>query len=544
MTPRASVLLFFVLIGSASPLVGAEHHHRTRCGTLHGSEAQRVDKLGSGIQADRPRPVLPFYLDAPGGLFRVHYATDGPDAVPPNDLDADGIPDYVVEAVFALEHSWLMQQRYQAPPQPPSDGVAGGSPALDVYLRDLSMAGPSGAGYYGITIPDSVISSGGGRWPRFTTWMEIDNNFAAGDTNIFGDTVFATTGIAGLRITCAHELHHVAQLGRFGNANVQLMLYEQMATYMELVCYPEYDDWRMYASKFFRDPAAYAFGDASAFAGYVWGWFPLAYGTADQHVYEGVFRAMERGERPFPALVQATASAGVHLDSTFVQLLPDLYYTGERAESAAKPSVIPTPDALPEISWHRSGTALPPAVLSTGEVRPFEVRAFQFTIPSSENASPISTTALVTWTDLEAYQTTEFPSRRAYQLLLQQFPDSRFQPIAGTTWGIRIEPGDLTLWVNNAATIRPPQPYPLPVMLSTDPTIHVPIPGALPGDPVVAHLRTVSMGMLQEYRTTVRLDHDRIVTAITLPTTLVPGVYVVSTEHNGTTNLHKIAVHR
>ncbi len=545
MVARLAVQCGCLLLWAIVVLHASDDKHPSRCGTLAGSEASRVHQLGAGIQADRPRPTLPQFIDSPRGWFRVHFATTGPDAVPPADADQNNIPDYVQEAVLALDRSWEIQQRYQAPPQPPSDGMAGGSPAVDVYLRDLSKAGPSGAGYYGITIPDSVVSSLPGRWPRFTTWMEVDNDFAAGDTNVYGDTIFATTGIAGLRITCAHELHHVVQLAQVGNANVQFMLYEQMATYMELVCYPAYDDWRIYASKFFRDPAAYAFGDASAFAGYVWGWFPRVFGASDVDVYAGVFSAMQQGERPFTAMVQATAAIGQRLDSTFTRLLPLLFFTGERARDTAAYGGPPTPDLLPTLTWHRSEIAQPPTTLSSGELRPFEVRAFQFTIPSTDGtAEPVSTSVLLSWTNLEAYQTTELPSRRGYQLLLQRFPDERFQPIAGTSWGIRVEPSDVAMWVDNAVAVRPAQPYPLPVALQTDPTVFVPVPGALPGDPVIVQVRTSAMGMVQEYRSTVQYDRDRIVAEVVLPQGLAPGVYLLRTDWNGQTALHKIVVRR
>lgn len=537
-------LLVLLLVGYVQPPTSTARTEQ-RCGTLTGTERNRVEKLGAGIMADRPRPLLPLYADAPSGLFRVHYTRTGADAVPLEDLDGNGTPDYIDEALVALERSWTIQQAYQAPPQPPSDGSAGGSSALDIYVRDLSTAGSSGSGYYGITVPDSVIGTGpGGRWPRFTTWIEVDNDFSAADTNVYGDTVFATTGVAGLRITCAHELHHVAQLARMGNANVQLMLYEQLSTYMELVCYPEYDDWRVYASKFFRDPAAYALGDASAFAGYVWGWFPQAYGAKDVDVYSGIFDAMERGERPFAAVAQSTLASGVRLDSTFVSVLPDLYKTGNRAHEAGESTVLPEPDLLPEIAWYRTSTATPPAVLSSGDLRPFEVRAFRFTLPARSGTEPVTTSVLLTWPNMTAYQETDITQRKGYELVLRENPGASFQAIAGTSWGIRCEPADVVMWVNNAATMRPDQPYPLPIALSSSTTLFVPVELAIPGDPVVVTLMSPTLIGIREYREFVQLDDDRIVAVIEVPTSLAPGVYLLKTEYKGSTQLQKIAVGR
>ena len=362
--PHRSLLIGLLSTLLTLPAIAADAEQHVRCGFLVGTERERVTKLGEGILAQRPRPVLPEFVDSPDRIFRVHFTRSGPDAVPNEDRDGNGTPDYVDEAIDALLSSWAIQQDFGAPPQPPSDGTAGGSPAFDVYLRDLATEGSAGTGLYGITVPDSLLGKTS-EWPTFSSWMEVDNDFSPADTNIHGDTVFATFGVDGLRVTCAHELHHVAQLGEVGDAGVQLMLYEMMSTYMEIACYPEISDWAVYAAKFFRTPAAYAFGDPGSVNGYVWGWFFRAWAGAAMDLYTGIFASMQDGARPFSAMVSASSALGVgrQLDSLFVRSLPDMYHTGSRG---ADNTVILRAHALPEITWQVNETAVPPSTMATG----------------------------------------------------------------------------------------------------------------------------------------------------------------------------------
>lgn len=521
----------------------ADEHDRVRCGFLIGDERVRTTKLGEGIQAERPRPVLPEFVDSENGHFRVHFSRTGNDAVPTDDLNGNGTPDFVEEAITSLVASWERQRNFGAPLQPPSDGVAGGSPALDVYLRDLATEGSAGTGFYGITIPDSLIGSGGDPWPRFTSWMEVDNDFSPADTNIHGDTVFATFGVDGLRVTCAHELHHVAQLAEVGDPKVQLMLYEMMSTFMEIHCYPELSDWAVYAAKFFRTPAGYALGDPGSLNGYVWGWFFGSWQQRAPNLVAGIFSAMQDGERPFTAFVSASTELGSsgRLDSVFVRALPDMYHTGSRGSNNA---VILRADSLPEIAWHVDEPALPPSTMATGTLRPFEVRAFRYAIPALSGNEPVTTSILLTWPDMEAYQSTEFAPTRSFTVILTQDPAGTDIPIAGTRWGVRIQPESIAAWIDNIATRRPQAPYPQPVVLTSSTYLFVPIADALPGDEATISLMTVQTLGISTTTTNVVLDGDRIVVPFQLPADLTPGTYLLRSECNGRSELHKLAVRR
>ncbi len=513
-----------------------------RCGFLDPDQRVRVQKLAEGIQAERPRPDLPEFADSPDGHFRVHFTRTGSNAVPPADANGNGLPDFVESAIEALVDSWATQQRYQAMPTPPSDGMEGGSPALDVYLIDLSKAGSAGTGYYGLTIPDSLITdTPEDPWPRFTSWIEMDNDFAPTDTNVFGDTVFATFGVDGLRVTCAHELHHVTQLSLIGDAGVQLMLYELMSTFMEIACYPDLNDWAVYASKFFRTPAGFAFGDPNSLNGYVWGWFPDAFVNRSDALYGNIFYQMRRGSRPFTALVEACERMARPLDTIFVRTLPSMYHTGSRG---AENSVLLRAEDLPEIAWHVNEIAQAPSALTSGSLRPFEVRAFRYAIPSLTSTSPVTASILITWPDVDAFQNTQTPSRQDYTVTVTSSPSGTDIPIAGTSWGVRVEPPAIAAWIDQAATRRPSSPYPQPVVLSESDQVSVPVLDALPGDAATVTLMNVQSVGLHQAQGTVTLDEDRIIVPFNMPQNLTPGTYLLQVECNERTDLHKVMVRR
>ncbi len=115
---------------------------------------------------------------------------------------------------------------YLAPPLDP-DGT------YHVYISNL------GFGYYGITWPENELP-GASAAPRYTTYIEIDNDFS---------TVYnKTRGIPALKVTAAHEFHHAIQLGSYGSRVEDRYFYEITSTWMEDVVYTDVNDYYQYLS--------------------------------------------------------------------------------------------------------------------------------------------------------------------------------------------------------------------------------------------------------------------------------------------------------
>ena len=65
------------------------------------------------------RPSLAHEVVTPSGRFRVHYDTEGPDAVDPADADGNGLPDYVDLVATLADSAWHVQVEdlgYREPP--------------------------------------------------------------------------------------------------------------------------------------------------------------------------------------------------------------------------------------------------------------------------------------------------------------------------------------------------------------------------------------------------------------------------------------------
>jgi len=180
------------------------------------------------------RPRLSYRYVSPSGRFKIHYETQGPDAVPAGDANGNGIPDYIEEAGRIFDHCWEVEidsLGYQSPP--PDYGRDGDE--IDVYIHNMNA--------YGFTTMDSSIAST--PYDDYTSYIEIDNDFAGEG--------FYTHGIEALKVTAAHELFHVIQLG-YNFRDEDVYFFEMSSVWMEDVVYDEINDYYGVLSDFFDHP--------------------------------------------------------------------------------------------------------------------------------------------------------------------------------------------------------------------------------------------------------------------------------------------------
>jgi hypothetical protein len=233
---------------AARQLLELEPSEPRFCGTalaVAAAEArQGADPLVSGLLAAAlQRPSQAHELVTPSGHFRLHYDTEGRDAVEAVDEDDNGIPDYVDLTAAVADSIWDLQINILGYHAPPTDGGAGGGDEVDIYINDQGRLQ-----LYGITYPLSSGTSG----PAF---LVIDNDFTNG---IFGSTVICdghlgTRGDDALRVTLAHEFFHVVQFGYYQGSDGSWWQ-EASATWMEDVAYPRLDDYLQYVCAFLGVP--------------------------------------------------------------------------------------------------------------------------------------------------------------------------------------------------------------------------------------------------------------------------------------------------
>lgn len=505
-----------------------------RCGflTTH-SEASPGHASEDFVQATRP--TLPYWIESTSGRFRLHFATSGVDAISAADEDANGVADFLDVAIATLEMAWqaYTDMGYTAPP---SDGEVGGSAAIDVYVHDLSKAGGGGTGLYGNTSPEQRISSGPPE--RFTTWVELDNDYASTDRNQNGNPVYATTGIEGLRITAVHELHHVFQAGSYGVNFTQAMMYEFTSTWMEQRFFPEAPDWVTYAANIFTMPAAFPFSGKTGMTGYVWAFFNRYISANNDAILLNTWQLIGTNKAPFQALVDACNNQGAPLSATFCDNLATFYHTGTRDR---KNDSLMFGNLLPEILLSANITASAPSELLAGSLAAFEVRAYRLSIPTNSDEE-VNTGIIVTWPNEEALVRGNENERRAFTIVATAMPHENDIPIPGTTWGLRVEPSDVCVWVDGSLSQRIQSPYPHPVKLGISRRVFVPVPTANYLDVVEITLMTPTFTAIQTESVSVSLDNNRLVAPLSLGNEVAAGVYIVQCKHGDSTWLTKLVV--
>ena len=180
------------------------------------------------------RPVTATSFVTPGGFFRVHYDSTGPNA-PGYDLNL---------LAEALDSTYKFEIDFLGYDIPPGDSATnpnippeeyGGDNRYDVYIGNL------GSGIYGYTRIEYEVEVGSN---RYTSYMMIDNDF----TNYF------SSGINGARITVAHEFHHSIQGGNYIFRPEDAFFYEITSTAMEEFVFDDVNDYYAYIPSYFSNP--------------------------------------------------------------------------------------------------------------------------------------------------------------------------------------------------------------------------------------------------------------------------------------------------
>ncbi len=156
--------------------------------------------------------------------FRFMYDTSGSDRISSKDLDQNGIPDYLDEAIKSAEYSYRLEVDTLGYKQPRSFVQTGYMPIRILNLSTL----------YGFIDPDLVPVT-----------IFIDNDYQD----------FPTAGYEGLKVTIAHEFHHTIQIEYNSNfSDEDRWYYEVTSTWMEDVAYDDINDYYFYLSAYFNNP--------------------------------------------------------------------------------------------------------------------------------------------------------------------------------------------------------------------------------------------------------------------------------------------------
>lgn len=240
------ILLLALLLAPAGARAQHTHQHAgdTRvCGTMLWFEAQADPKnrralSALGIICDR-RVAKHASALSPTQRFRIHYDLTGPDGVEQVDRNTNGIPDYIDSVAFYMDLAWKIEIDSLGflPPLPDNRGPGD---EIDVYICDLLQS------IYGLTIPEPDNPTGSNTANGF---MVLDNDYRG----------YPTPGIEGLKVTSAHEFHHLVQFSRYRYDFSQAGLYEATSVWMERKVHPDIPDYRQYLPDFLGAPQNFGF---------------------------------------------------------------------------------------------------------------------------------------------------------------------------------------------------------------------------------------------------------------------------------------------
>ncbi len=226
------------------------HHKNENSKCLFGliSELQSASRQGNAKAASLlkildERPALQTSIVSPEGHFRIHFDTIGENTPALLDLKNRRIPNtafaYVDSVATIFDYVWDVETIIYRYPQQPFDGTLGGDDRYDIYIEKINS--------YGETTPDDLPIVDSPTNPLYTSWILIDADFSEGVN---------TYGLAGLKVTAAHEFFHAIQVGNYGywpSQNWQnIFYYEMSSVWMEDEVYPSVNDYYYYLQAVFQ----------------------------------------------------------------------------------------------------------------------------------------------------------------------------------------------------------------------------------------------------------------------------------------------------
>jgi hypothetical protein len=169
----------------------------------------------------------------------IHWVETSDDAVPLEDADVSGIPDYVETAATVMAEVWAFevgQLGYRAPLDDSTSAEPGPNGNLDVYLADVGDDGLYG---YCATDDPNVTDPGYQYWD-VSMYCVLDNDFAPAQFPLI-------SGTKALKVTAAHEFFHAVQAAYDVAEDAWLM--EGTASWIEDELYDAINDNRQYLSR-------------------------------------------------------------------------------------------------------------------------------------------------------------------------------------------------------------------------------------------------------------------------------------------------------
>ena len=432
MNKLIGIMLFTILVLFSQRLTAETHPELEsiiKCGTFMPDSERialnqrlHINVLRSGMQKAYPSKL---------GKFLIHYDTTGINAVPLEDNDSNGIPDYIDMTAYYFDYAYKVEVDSMGYLPPPADDMLGGSDAYDVYCLDIGN-NPNGIGYYGLTFKDTDQEK--------KSYIEIDNNFSPLDSMILSSgkkRTFKDTGMAALKITAAHEFHHGIQYAYGAKPESHSFFAEMTSTWMEYRVYPDTKDYMQYVNDLFRFPYLFPFGTNEGDKGYYWSLFcQYINNNYGERPVKRLWELIAKSESGYTALDSALIESGSGLVSNWCKFLPWLYYTGSRSIEG---KYFDHAEEFPEIRVDTLKFSKP-SIMMSGTTKSFQIKSYKCILPVPQpDQKPDELDIITSNTDLFS-AIKNIASNKEYDLCIAQSPAAGFRQLGNTSYYYQFTP--------------------------------------------------------------------------------------------------------
>ncbi len=522
--------------------------------------AQKANRLqydstnGNGLQMQDT-------LRTAGGHFLLHFDRTGPQAVSPVDINANGIPDYIDSVAFYAEQVYQVEvssMGYRAPL------LSGQATAWDIYIAQIGAApgfkvdGTLYMGYYGFTMSVNAMPQPCDINKNISSaYLVIDNDFSPTDSIRVDTTmrrVYRETGISALKITLAHEFHHMVQYA-YELDYQSINFYEMTSVWMEHRVFPESTDYLQYLRPLMANTEVRYLTDIEngRNAGYAHAFF---FQYLQEHVDEIVVRRMWEllascVKNPYSALDSALALQGSNLPATWSRFMTCVYRTNSRATD---PKVcLSNASSMPLLQAENQDYFVysDPSFMLNFSLYPYQFKLIRCTMPhDSQHASDTVdimctsvNTAAAARGDREFNDCVFTVSKTASSGFQRLGTTEYYYSLSSSNSGVFYD----TLFLNGGLAVsQAKSAFPQPFSLQTDTYMNFPVSETIPTDVDVNLSVTTTEGtiVMSETRPVVA-DPElklRYVRWSTIPAHLSPGVYLYSVSYKGSDQVGKFMV--
>jgi hypothetical protein len=437
------LLLANILVMNAQTFDDEDIRDLIKCGTSRAIKGQSIIPQTWDIDING-RPILLKHIESKNGKFLLHYNIEGENAVPNLDLNNNSIPDYIDTALVEIEKVFRVECEELGYNYQLSDSGWGGSNATDIYFLEMGK-GEIGSTSYGFTLPDLEIAGSKNSNPRFTSHILVDNDFSPKDSTIKTDgtrmQTFFTTGADGLRVTLAHEFHHVVQ-NIYGNFVDNGLLHEMTSTYMESRVYPEIKDYFQYVKGLFKNFSKYPFGLGETNSGYRYAIFGIY--LKDKFGDGTLKHTWELSSKGLHGIVALDSALNSNFSSAFCDFASWCYYTGKRTglgESFKDAST------FPDLIFEEKPFIFDSKNSFVFDLLPYEIKPFRIITPNKLFITHDTLDYIITSTDFEYAMMNAFSTDRYNLTIYDSNPNNEFYfNIPNTVYYFNIDNSDLNCY--------------------------------------------------------------------------------------------------